>query len=508
MVKSLNPSKISAISVFIFVMLFASLVRVPAIKAEDSSFFSEHFDGSAINTSKWNVQEQNIDLSGNPAWGGNVTVANSFLYMSSNGSAFPFIQTVDNPFPTSGDFILNFSLQYTTIADWGDGLMLGNGTPTLDRTGIWHNKIFDVWAADKGTIIDPQTGQAISNNQTNIYIELLDKPAYEMDYSGFKPTSPVQIYELAYINSVYHVYVNGTEVLNAQSDVRPTTIIIGEPPIFDLPESPENMAAWGYWGWSSFQMDYINIQPSLDIVSKTTPSIAVSCQTLTTESNFKVEITGTLTANGVGVSNVPVLLSYSVNEGNSWISLTTAGTDNSGNFVAVWFPTASGTYLLNAQWAGNSTFSDVNTTINFAVLPYQEQSVFSISSNSTISAFAFNSTSQELSFSVNGTSGTTGYVDVDIPKSLISDVSNLRVFLDAKQLAYTTQSQGDSWLVSFSYHHSTHQVSIVFTQSGSQSAVSMGLNWVQIALLVLMSVIVVVVVAYAFVFLSKERSEK
>jgi hypothetical protein len=506
LIKRQKASNIFAISVFIFVMLCSSLIRVTSVKAEESSFFSEHFDGPAIDTSKWNVQEQNVNLSGNPAWRGNVTVKNSCLYMSSNGSAFPYIQTVDNPFPKSGDFILQFSMQYTTIADWGDGLMLGNGTPTLDQTG-WHNKIFDVWAADKGTVFDPQTRQAVSNNQTNIYIELLDKAVYEMDYSGFKPTSPVQIYELAYINGVYHVYVNGSEVAQAQSDVRPTTIIIGEPPIFDLPQSPENMAAWGYWGWSNFQMDYINIQQQLDSVGKTTPSIAASCQTVTTASNFKVEITGTLTASGAGISNVPILLSYSVNEGKSWIELTTAGTDNSGNFAAVWFPTVSGIYLLNTLWTGNSTFSDVNATINFAVLPYQEQSVFSVSSNSTISAFSFNSTSQELSFSVNGTSGTTGYVDVYIPKSLIGDISDLRVLLDGNQVAYTTQSQGDSWLVSFSYHHSTHQVSIALTQAGSQNAF-LDLNMVQIAILVLMSVISVVVVVYAFVFLTKKRSVK
>ena len=221
---------------------------------------------------------------------------------------------------------------------------------------------------------------------------------------------------------------------------------------------------------------------------------------------LKLKLHGTLTANEVALANAPILLSYSVNQGKAWIDLTTTETNNNGNFAAVWFPTVSGTYLLNTRWAGNSTFSDVNATINFSVLPYQEQSVFSVSSNSTISAFTFNSTSRELSFSVNGTSGTTGYVDIYIPKSLISDVSDLRVFLDGNQVAYTTQSQGDSWLVSFSYHHSTHQVLIAFTPPGSQGAVFLDLNWVQIAILVSMSVIAVVVVAYAFVVLSKKRS--
>jgi hypothetical protein len=235
------------------------------------------------------------------------------------------------------------------------------------------------------------------------------------------------------------------------------------------------------------------------------PTIAVSCQSSASYLNFKVEITGTLTANGTVISNAPVLLSYSVNEGISWTGLTTAGTDNSGNFAAVWFPSASGTYLLNAQWYGNSTFSDANTTINFAVLPYQEQSVFSVSSNSAISAFAFNSTSQELSFSISGPSGTTGYVDIYIPKSLISDVSNLKVYLDGNQLTYATASQGDSWLVSFAYHHSTHQVEIDLGSPQSNSFIQSQLGELVISGVALSAIIIIVIV---FVIRSKKNKLK
>jgi len=189
------------------------------------------------------------------------------------------------------------------------------------------------------------------------------------------------------------------------------------------------------------------------------PTIDLFCKSSTSYSNFRVEITGSLTFNGTILPGVPVLLSYSVNDGNSWIGLTTASTDNNGNFDAVWFPSASGNYLLNAEWTGNSTFSDANTTINFAVIPYlQDQTVFSVSSNSTISAFSFNSTNQELSFSVSGPQGSQGYVDLYIPKTLISDISTLKVYLDGNPLAYTDESQGDSWLISFTYHHSSHQV--------------------------------------------------
>ncbi len=234
------------------------------------------------------------------------------------------------------------------------------------------------------------------------------------------------------------------------------------------------------------------------------PILAVSCQSSASYTNFKVEITGTLTAEGTAISNVPILLSYSVNEGKSWTGLSTASTDNSGNFAAVWFSSASGTYLLNAQWAGNSIFSDVNTTINFAVLPYQEQSVFSVSSNSTISAFSFNSTIQELSFSVNGPSGTTGYVDIYVPKSLINDVSSLKVYLDGNKLAYSTESQGDSWLLSFSYHHSTHEVVI---NLGSASSPSFSQNQFGDLVIVGVSIAVIAIVALAFTLRKRKKGK-
>lgn len=234
------------------------------------------------------------------------------------------------------------------------------------------------------------------------------------------------------------------------------------------------------------------------------PALAVSCQSSASYSNLKVEITGRIAFKGAGISGVPVLLSYSVNDGSSWIGLTTASTDNNGNFAVVWFPSASGTYLLNAQWIGNSTLSDAYTTINFAILPYQEKSVFSLSSNSTISAFAFNSTSQELSFSVSGPSGTSGYVDIYIPKSLISDVSNLKVFLDENQLTYTTQSQGDSWLLSFNYHHSTHQVTI---NLGSESSASYNPN--QLGEMVIIGIaITAMAIVVAILVLRKNKKTK
>ena len=80
----------------------------------------------------------------------------------------------------------------------------------------------------------------------------------------------------------------------------------------------------------------------------------------------------------------------------------------------------TGNYLIMATWTGNSTLNGVNKTVDFALTPDSQQNgqnVFSVYSNSTITQFAFNSTSNELSFVVSGPSGTTGYVNICIPKT-------------------------------------------------------------------------------------------
>ncbi|XHH07577.1 MAG: hypothetical protein ACFCUE_08295 [Candidatus Bathyarchaeia archaeon] len=88
------------------------------------------------------------------------------------------------------------------------------------------------------------------------------------------------------------------------------------------------------------------------------------------------------------------------------------------------------------------------------------QNMFHLESNSTVSAFAFNSTSYELSFNVTGKSGTTGYVKLIIAKTLLPQAQNLKIQLDGKQLNYTLIQTEDSWLLEFNYNHSTHQVTV------------------------------------------------
>jgi len=202
------------------------------------------------------------------------------------------------------------------------------------------------------------------------------------------------------------------------------------------------------------------------------PSLTVLGTSSASESSFKVRIGGNLVLDGAGVADAPVLLSYSNTGGESWQNLTFVLTGSDGSYSATWLPSVTGNYLLKTIYRGNENYLGASKIINFAMESSVEQTVFSVNSNSTLSGLSFNSDSKELSFSISGESGTTGYVDVCIPKSLISDISGLRVYLDNNQVVYTADSQSDSWLLYFSYHHSAHFVMISLGSSSPSSTSS------------------------------------
>ncbi|MFA5363788.1 MAG: InlB B-repeat-containing protein [Candidatus Bathyarchaeia archaeon] len=186
--------------------------------------------------------------------------------------------------------------------------------------------------------------------------------------------------------------------------------------------------------------------------------LSVSCESFTTYSDFNIKINGALTGNGVGLPLSGVLIYLSVNGGHSWDILSYVNTDANGKFSVAWKPSVTGEFLLNATWSGNSEFSAASDVVNFAVTPFEEQSVFSVTSNSTISGLQFDSTTNELGFSVSGPSGTSGYTVVIIPKSLVSDISTIAVTMDGNPMDFDYSSQSDAWKIVFNYQHSNHQV--------------------------------------------------
>jgi hypothetical protein len=98
--------------------------------------------------------------------------------------------------------------------------------------------------------------------------------------------------------------------------------------------------------------------------------------------------------------------------------------------------------------------------VSFSARLSEGEDVFAVASNSTVSALVYNSTANELSFSVSGSPGTTGYTEVFISKTLLQDPNELTVFIDGEQTNFTSTSVYDFWALHFVYSHSTHSITI------------------------------------------------
>jgi len=193
------------------------------------------------------------------------------------------------------------------------------------------------------------------------------------------------------------------------------------------------------------------------------PAITVSCVSSTSADAFRVQIQGSLTYHGYGMANSPVRISYSNTDGSSWQTLTSVSTASDGSFLAEWLPSVTGNYMIKASYAGNATMQGISATVMLVVSPpvsADAKDVFSVGSNSTVTNLAFNSENGQLSFTVSGPSQTTGFVDVCIAKATVSDITAVKAFIDGASISYTATSTNDSWILHFTYHHSTHEITL------------------------------------------------
>ncbi|MFZ7137654.1 MAG: hypothetical protein ACOWW1_04460 [archaeon] len=190
--------------------------------------------------------------------------------------------------------------------------------------------------------------------------------------------------------------------------------------------------------------------------------LTVSCKGSASISDFSTQIEGHISVDGKGIPDAPIKLRYSVNGGKTWNDLTYVYSDSNGYYSAIWLPSVTGNYLVVANYEGKDTILGTSSEIaNFAVTNFAEKNtLFSISSNSTVSSLEFNSTSLDLNFIVSGPEKTKGYVECTIAKSLVSDPENIKLFLDGNQLTYELTSKEAVWILSFTYTHSSHRINI------------------------------------------------
>ncbi len=182
---------------------------------------------------------------------------------------------------------------------------------------------------------------------------------------------------------------------------------------------------------------------------------------------------------------------------------------NKGNAIAIFWEDFENRSILNGEKSNRCAYSydsspSLAPTLEIAWISNQNtptteqaQSFFFVQSNSTITHLFFNSTSSEISFKVNGTSGTTGYVKITVAKSLVPSIQDVKVYLDSSQLNFEMTSNEDSWILLFTYTHSTHQVSVNLRATVEAEPTILGLTYLNFALLIAIIVLLIVVIVLA-----------
>lgn len=195
-------------------------------------------------------------------------------------------------------------------------------------------------------------------------------------------------------------------------------------------------------------------------VKKISSNVAVSTSSSSMFAGFKVNVMGALTdMYGNVLKDKTVVLSYTFSGITTWTPITSCTTDNAGNYLATWIPTATGSFTLNASWNGDANHFPTNSTTTLTCLSY-DQYVFSVESNSTIAGLSFNATGQTLSFTATGPDGTKGYARATVARNLTANPTNIPVLLDGNKIESTSTSASDSCSIYFTYQHSTHTVII------------------------------------------------
>jgi outer membrane protein assembly factor BamB len=185
--------------------------------------------------------------------------------------------------------------------------------------------------------------------------------------------------------------------------------------------------------------------------------LTIDLSTSTSFIGFWVNISGRLADyENMSINGAQILMQYSLTGTDPWNAITADHTEADGSYSALWVPAATGDFAVRATYQGNQTYPSSNSFINLAVKPYEERNVFSVTSNSSISELAFDTTDWALSLKATGPNGTSGFTKVIVAKSLVANSSNIQVYLDNKQTEFHVSSIDESWLITVTYEHSTH----------------------------------------------------
>lgn len=183
-------------------------------------------------------------------------------------------------------------------------------------------------------------------------------------------------------------------------------------------------------------------------------------------------ITGEIeTTGGLSVPLVNVTLFYTRPDGT--VLNRTAVTDYDGTFLVSYVPDMLGTWTVNASWNGDQDHNGTESLqVQFNVLTDDSYQVIwgtasnriRVTSNSTVTDFAFNGTTKQIAFNVSGLPDTKGFCNVTIPKALLRGTPWTILLNDMDYTSSCTSTENTTCsFVYVPYSHSTNEIQMIGT---------------------------------------------
>jgi len=173
---------------------------------------------------------------------------------------------------------------------------------------------------------------------------------------------------------------------------------------------------------------------------------------------YTVQRTEILAGTPWGQNNTYVLNGVFVNATLS-IDWTTWCDAESGLFLKVKIDTKTSTYTSHEEQ--NLIETEVEAD-KFDVAINGKSYQVHIDTNSTLDGFVFDSNVNRMNFTVEGATGTSGTLNVTVPKGLVPAGYGFEVFVDDQATSYALTEDVSNYYVAVSYHHSMHAITISF----------------------------------------------
>lgn len=194
--------------------------------------FEENFDGS-LDASKW------VANSGM----GSVAVGNGTLRMSSSGRRYPYVYSQHNPFPSNGDFQVEFRFRYSQVRTCGVGIIM---TSYLVPTGLTQIEAANRQKEAEATGVQIGVWQDIANGQQLWFRAGAERK--DLRFSGSNTSWNVM--RIKYSGRQYMLYLNDRlTYTSAATSYRPRYVWIGHPA--DLGRDCQ---------WDTLDVDYIRVE--------------------------------------------------------------------------------------------------------------------------------------------------------------------------------------------------------------------------------------------------------